>query len=73
MLNQKIVTKLFKYGFGIRDPEKIYSGSRILARDEKVTGSRIQILNTVVFYVIDIFGNRTTFALELVVECCRLV
>ncbi len=26
---QKIVTKLSKYGFGIRDPEKTYSGSRI--------------------------------------------
>ncbi len=29
LFTQKIVTKLSKYGFGIRDPEKTYSGSRI--------------------------------------------
>ncbi len=39
LFTQKIVTKLSKYGFGIRDPEKTYSGSRI--RGQKGTGSRI--------------------------------
>ncbi len=34
---QNIVTKLSNYGFGIRDPEKTYSGSR----GQKGTGSRI--------------------------------
>jgi hypothetical protein len=29
VLTQKIITKPSKYGFGIRDPEKTYSGSRI--------------------------------------------
>ncbi len=29
LFTQKIVTKLSKYGFGIRDPEKSHSGSRI--------------------------------------------
>jgi hypothetical protein len=35
-----------KYGFGIRDPEKTYSGSRIRAQRQKGTGSRIWICNT---------------------------
>jgi hypothetical protein len=30
LFTQKIVSKLSKYGFGIRDPEKTHSGSRIL-------------------------------------------
>jgi hypothetical protein len=29
LFTQKIVTKLSKYWFGIRDPEKTHSGSRI--------------------------------------------
>jgi hypothetical protein len=38
-----------KYGFGIRDPEKIYSGSRIPKKGVKKApdhGSRIRIRNT---------------------------
>jgi hypothetical protein len=46
LFTQKIVTKLSKYGFGIRDPEKNLfpdPGSR----GQKGTGSRIRIRNTV--------------------------
>jgi hypothetical protein len=48
-LTQKIVTKLSKIwvwdsGFGIRDPEKTYSGPG--SRHQKGTGSRIRIRNT---------------------------
>jgi hypothetical protein len=48
VFTQKIVTKLSKIrvwdpGSEIRDPEKIYSGSR----SQKGTGSRIRIRNTV--------------------------
>jgi hypothetical protein len=35
-----------KYGVGIRDPEKNYSGSRIRVQGQKGTGSRIRIRNT---------------------------
>jgi hypothetical protein len=38
----KIVTKLSKYVFGIRDPGKTYPGSR----GQKGTGSRVRIRNT---------------------------
>ncbi len=38
LFTQKIVTKLSKYGFGIRDPVKTYPGSR----SQKGTGSRIR-------------------------------
>jgi hypothetical protein len=38
LLSQKIPLRSQKYGFGIRDPEKIYSGSR----DQKGNGSRIR-------------------------------
>jgi hypothetical protein len=39
---QKFSLSSQKYGFGIRDPEKTYSGSR----GQKGTGSRIRIRNT---------------------------
>jgi hypothetical protein len=51
LFTQKIVTKLSKNGFGIRDLEKTYSGSRILGPGSKRhrildPGSRIRIRNT---------------------------
>ncbi len=42
LFTQKIVNKLSKYGFGIRDPGKTYPGSR----GQKGTGFRIRIRNT---------------------------
>jgi hypothetical protein len=35
LFTQKFVTKLKKYGVGIRDPEKTYSGSRIRVQGSK--------------------------------------
>ena len=44
LFTQKLSISSQKYGFGIRDPEKTYSGSRI--QGSKGTGSRIRIRNT---------------------------
>jgi hypothetical protein len=43
LFTQKLSLSSQKYGFGIRDPEKTYSGSR----GQKGNGSRIRIRNTV--------------------------
>ncbi len=42
IFTQKLSQSSQKYGFGIRDPEKTYSGSR----GQNGTGSRIRIRNT---------------------------
>jgi hypothetical protein len=42
VFTQKLSLSTQKYGFGIRDPEKTYSGSR----GQNGTGSRIRIRNT---------------------------
>ncbi len=45
-LPKKLSQSPQKYGLGIRDPEKTYSGSRIPDLGQKGTGSRIRICNT---------------------------
>ncbi len=45
-----------KYGFGIQDPEKTYSGSRIQGvKGQKGTGSQIRIRNTAIAYFFPFF------------------
>jgi hypothetical protein len=52
--NFQRIIELFtqKYGFGIRDPEKTYSGSGIRKKPILDPGSRIRIRNTVFAVVI---------------------
>jgi hypothetical protein len=44
-LPQKLSLCSQKYGFGIRDPEKTYSGSQIPDLGSRISGSRIRIRN----------------------------
>jgi hypothetical protein len=54
-----------KYGFGIRDQEKTYSGSR----GQKGTGSRIRIHNNV-WQLRGILGRHTKYGREQVSGIC---